>query len=615
MLRASHGARRVVAGLAGIAILGAKTTVLGESPPAPPPARTAWRQSETPRDPWRRPPGTTSGPAARPQVGSFTSVQVNVAPGGNNIFGDAANEPSIAVDPTNPNHIAIGWRQFDDVLSDFRQAGWAFSQDGGRTWTFPGVLTPGVFRSDPVLGYDASGRFYYSSLTVDGGMSCDLFVSMDGGRSWLGPNYAYGGDKQWIAVDRSGGIGHGNIYSSWSTAAGCCGTATFTRSTDGGWSFMYPMAVPSSPRWGSMDVGPDGAVYVAGAGSSRMLVAKSTTAQYPQYMPFFDFVSAVNLGGGVVAGTGWTSPNPAGLLGQVWVAVDPSSGPTAGWVYLLCSVDPPGADPMDVMFARSTNGGLTWSAPVRVNDDAAGSWQWFATMSVGPNGRIDAVWNDTRSSGVANISQLFYSSSSDGGTTWSPNTALSPQWNSHVGFPNQNKIGDYYHMISDRVGADLAWAATFNGEQDVWFLRIGDRDCNDNGVGDATDITLGTSTDWNYNGIPDECEGLQVSDAGSVATGVRLMQNVPNPFHPATSSAPTTAIAFEMPSAGGSARVQIYDVAGRLVRTLGGAVVAGRNSVAWDGTDARGEPVGAGVYIYRLVAPNRTDSRRLVLVR
>src|ERR1044071_3145406 len=54
--------------------------------------------------------------------GYFTSYQVNVDQNGNNIVGDAANEPSISVDPTNGNKIAIGWRQFDTWTSHFREA-------------------------------------------------------------------------------------------------------------------------------------------------------------------------------------------------------------------------------------------------------------------------------------------------------------------------------------------------------------------------------------------------------------------------------------------------------------------------------------------------------------
>ncbi len=142
----------------------------------------------------------------------FTSVQVNVDADGNNIVGDAANEPSIAVDPAHPNRMAIGWRQFDTVVDNFRQAGWGYSSNGGRTWIFPGVLERGVFRSDPVLEADADGTFYYNSLTTDGNTYwCNVFKSTNGGRTWDAGIYAYGGDKPWMAIDRTGGIGHGNI--------------------------------------------------------------------------------------------------------------------------------------------------------------------------------------------------------------------------------------------------------------------------------------------------------------------------------------------------------------------------------------------------------------------
>src|SRR5436305_8918135 len=89
------------------------------------------------------------------QFGAFTSFQVNVNASGQDILGDAANECSISVDPTNGNKMTIAWRQFNDVTSNFRQAGWGFTTDGGITWTIPGVLEYNVLRSDPVTNpYD-----------------------------------------------------------------------------------------------------------------------------------------------------------------------------------------------------------------------------------------------------------------------------------------------------------------------------------------------------------------------------------------------------------------------------------------------------------------------------
>ncbi len=94
----------------------------------------------------------------------YRSIQVNVDRYGCNIPADAANEPSIAIDPTDPRKVVIGWRQFDTIESSFRQAGYAYSHDGGHTWVFPGSLTPGVFGSDPVLDSDAAGTIYYLSI-------------------------------------------------------------------------------------------------------------------------------------------------------------------------------------------------------------------------------------------------------------------------------------------------------------------------------------------------------------------------------------------------------------------------------------------------------------------
>jgi hypothetical protein len=446
------------------------------------------------------------------RVDRYQSVQVNVDADGNNIVGDAANEPTIAIDPTNPNRMAIGWRQFDSIQSDFREAGWAYSRNNGRSWTFPGVLENNVFRSDPVLAADIEGNFYYYSLTVNSEYTCDMFKSTNGGESWIGPVPAYGGDKAWTAVDLTGGIGDGNIYAAWDYA-GCCGNNWFTRSLDAGLTYMAPIAIPLQPMWGTVAVGPDGEMFVAGraySSNSIFVVVRSTNAKDPAVPPTFDLAVQPNLGGALEYYLGSGSPNPAGLLGQVWIAVNPATGPNHGHVYMLSSVNPPGADPLDVKFIRSINGGSTWSSPLRVNDDPVGTnaWQWFGTLSVAPNGRLDAVWNDTREGPDYHWSRVRYSYSNDDGLTWAASVPITPVFNSHVGWPQQQKLGDYYHMISDNVGASLAYAATFNGEEDIYYVRIGDYDCNGNGVPDPQDIAGGTSTDVNQNGIPDECESV-----------------------------------------------------------------------------------------------------------
>jgi hypothetical protein len=454
-------------------------------------------------------------PAARLTRIAYTSVQVNVDANGDNIVGDAANEPTIAISPVDPNQIVICWRQFDSITSDFRQAGHAYSHDAGRTWTFPGVLDPNVFRSDPVLGTDPNGVFYFCSL--DESLYAQMFRSLDGGVSWSAPVFMFGGDKPWFTIDPTASVGRGNIYACWSM--GDYTDTPFTRSRDGGQTFDGPYSMQLTV-FGTLTVDPNGTVYVGGlyypyTPNSYTVITRSTDAKTAP-TPTFSINWGFSLGGALI---GWTKLNPEGLLGQLWIASDHSSGPTRGYLYALCSVQPSsGLDPLDVHFARSTDGGDTWSTPVRVNDDPSGTgaWQWFGTMSVAPNGRIDVVWNDTRndphSPSNPTYSELYYAYSTNAGQTWSRNMPITPPWRHGVGYPVQQKIGDYYHMISDNAAANLAYAATFNGEEDVYFVRIGD--CNHNGVHDGTDIANGTSTDFDSSGIPDDCEDCDSDGVG-----------------------------------------------------------------------------------------------------
>src|SRR5205814_689731 len=333
------------------------------------------------------------------QFGVFTSYQVNVDANGQNIIGDAANECSISVDPTDGNKRTIAWRQFNDVTSNFRQGGWGYTTDAGLTWTFPGVLHDNVFRSDPVTQSDAEGSFFYLSLRSDG------------------------------------------------------------------FSFFCE---------------------------------RSSNATIGGQTPTFDQVTPVDFGGELAFG----GINLAALTGMLFLAVDRSGGPTNNHIYMLASVVPPGRSTTDVMFVRSTDGGLTFSAPVKVNDDPVNpsKWHWFGMFAVAPNGRLDAVWYDTRNAANKTDSQLFYSWSTDGGVTWAPNVAVSDSFNPFEGYPNQSKIGDYITIVSDNGGGNVAYSATFNfnssrgqHEEDVYYVRVAPSTTGINLVSAASRLTHGAA--------------------------------------------------------------------------------------------------------------------------
>jgi hypothetical protein len=404
--------------------------------------------------------------------GAFTSYQVNVDLNGNNITGDAANEPSITVNPTNHDQMTIGWRQFDTVSSNFRQAGWGYTTNGGVSWTFPGVLEEGVFRSDPVLSANSEGNLFYLSLLTT--FFDTMFRSLNGGQSWTNLGPATGGDKQWLTIDNTNSVGHGFQYQYWSTAGNNYPGRQFSRSIDDGFTWEDPVSIPNSPVWGTLDVDTGGNLYLAGVNFDTGLIwcERSTNAKNSAVTPTFSQSAIVNLGGDIGSGE---LINPAGLVGQIFLVVDKSGTSTNNNVYLLASVLPTGSTTgSDVKFVRSTDAGLTFSLPHRVNDDPINhsKWHWLAALSVAPNGRLDAIWLDTRNAANNTDSQLFYSYSHDAGVTWSPNVAASAPFNPFLGYPNQNKMGDYITIVSDDTGADVAYCATFNGEEDVYYVRV-----------------------------------------------------------------------------------------------------------------------------------------------
>ncbi|HNW72905.1 MAG TPA: T9SS type A sorting domain-containing protein [Bacteroidales bacterium] len=558
-------------GLAGLFLL-LPCLMIGQNRPLPATDR-ARTHHEIPDQPYLAPGVKKSAPSHRNDEPGFFTTQVNVDANGNNIEGDAANEPSIAVDPNNPDRMVIGWRQFDNVGSNFRQAGYGYSTDGGLSWTFPGVIEPGIFRSDPVLDFDKEGNFYYNSLNSDNGVyTCKVFKSIDGGATWDAGTPAYGGDKQWMVIDRTNGPGSDNIYSFWTKYYSSCNPGAFTRSTNNGSSFEPCIEVDGEPYWGTMDFGPDGELYIAGGGIwDGFVVVKSSTAQIPGGSVGWDFSNQVDMDGYM---TGQASVNPVGIMGQANICVDRSNGPGRGNVYVLGSLARlSNTDPGDVMFARSTDGGMTFSPPVRLNNDASMvNYQWFGTMAVAPNGRIDVIWLDTRDDLPGSLySDLYYCYSDDQGTSWSINKRLSDTFNPLTGFPQQDKMGDYFDMVSDDIGAHLAWANTLNGEQDVYYTHI----------------------------IP-QIVGVEDPGAGRESAGLSIR---PNPFRE------TALIQFSLPSKG-NVRLEICNIYGSVVKTL----VSGEKPAGIHTLSLRGENLSTGCYFCRLTYGEQSTVQKLVKV-
>jgi len=109
---------------------------------------------------------------------------------------------------------------------------------------------------------------------------------------------------------------------------------------------------------------------------------------------------------------------------------------------------------------------------------------------------------------------------------------------------------------------------------------------------------------------PAEAGTITAVSEDAIPQSYRLYPNTPNPFNP------TTSIRYDVPASGGVVTLHIYDVSGRLVRTLlDGPQTAGQKTVSWNGRDNRGRGVASGVYFYRLRAPGYQRTLKMVLVQ
>jgi hypothetical protein len=153
-----------------------------------------------------------------------------------------------------------------------------------------------------------------------------------------------------------------------------------------------------------------------------------------------------------------------------------------------------------------------------------------------------------------------------------------------------DEVADLYNGGGDVVSAD----ATTSGEQ--WSAT----------VTPFSSTAMGTSASSDTVTIDG---GPPVGAGDGVPSQTALMQNHPNPFNP------TTTIEYSL-DAGGSVSLRVYDVSGRLVRTLvEGEKGPGAHAEVWNGRNDRGEAVSTGVYFYRLRAGEKVLTRKAVLLK
>jgi hypothetical protein len=283
--------------------------------------------------------------------------------------------------------------------------------------------------TDPNADFDTKGRVYQTTLPFNafwqGGLhpngEIDVSYSDDMGRHWAKANdgqaldrtnnqtslsFGHVEDKQWIAVNHIVGSPYqDHVYAMWTTFNGANGNGkimvSVMRDRDTlKFSKAVMLSTPSATTPGNTfvypSIGPDGTVYVAFEGGFDLNKNKVghiyVTKSTDDGRTWGPFVAAAS-----------PIENPLGYFPPTnfrdGILENFAASPTyPGHLYLTYENWDPVANHSDVYFTQSTNGGTTWSTPALVNDDAnTGSTDQFQpSVAAGPNGAVAIAFYDRR---------------------------------------------------------------------------------------------------------------------------------------------------------------------------------------------------------------------------
>jgi hypothetical protein len=194
-------------------------------------------------------------------------------------------------------------------------------------------------------------------------------------------------------------------------------------------------------------------------------------------------------------------------------------------------------------------------------------------------------------------------------------------WWDYDGGPGGKGVVFFAQIVSDQSGETGNFRSVVDGysyHHITTSFNPETQDCevDFDGRVEATANEIAAALDWIFDGeIPTFCTPCRIpGDApdagGAVAVKVnRLYQNEPNPFNP------RTAIRFSVASRG-PVELSIYDVGGRLVKTLVDKPMdVGLHTVVWDGTDNKGHRIGSGIYWSQLEVGDYLSNKKMVLLK
>jgi hypothetical protein len=396
--------------------------------------------------------------------------------GSGRVFPGVEVEPSLAIDPTNPLHLVGAWQQDRWSSGGANGIGTAASFDGGATWTTStprlGQCTGGSDAynraTDPWVTIAADGTPYLFALVFSSTSPRNAMVatrSNDGGLTWGEPSVVRADDDPSVFNDKNSitadPLDPGRVYAVWDRLTGVdtptepttTGPIWFARTTDGAWEparAIYDPGPDSQTIASYIVVLPDGTLVnvfdlITATSSNRPTNAVAVIRSTDKGLTWSDAtVIAPMRGQGVQDPYNRVFIRSGTNLPQI--AVDRASGALyVVWqdYFLDTGVD-------GVLLVSSLDGGVTWSAPRRVN--SAPQAAFTPNVAVASDGTVGVMYYDLRNVRAADADAFrvtpWLATSRDGGMIWD-DEALSEPFNLRPALlQNAYFLGDYQSIAA-----------------------------------------------------------------------------------------------------------------------------------------------------------------------
>ncbi|MEO0225609.1 MAG: FlgD immunoglobulin-like domain containing protein [candidate division WOR-3 bacterium] len=494
----------------------------------------------------------------------------------------------------NQNEVCIAvWKNyvfayFNDYRIPTVHAFFARSTNGGLNWE-PNFQMPqdsvSTYMGDPSVAVDDTGNLFLCCCDF-GRNKVFLTRSTNFGTSWLPTQYVSPGitaiDKSWVGVKGK------NVYVVWDLGPDPVRHIYLTKSTNRGVTFgpvvRVDNATSGAARWGPIPRElADGTVLVSWGCDTRsgidtvngIYCARSTDGG----STFTDIL---------VTNTKFrqTSGNP-----RLFTLPPLESSPTFPQDVYTVFNDGPARSSTDrinlnIYFCRSTNGGQSWLARIKINDDSTSTrdtmQQFMPWMAVDYRGWLHAIWYDgRRHQPGSNRYDVYYAYSSNRGVTWARNERITD-----TSFVMNAFCGDYIGLYTDSFYVYAAWCDTRNSSTapDIYFSR---RPLPGTNIEERS-LLVKTRT------------GLKIS---------------PNPMSDLT-RIEITDVQLQTVKSEQEILLKIYDRTGRLVKSC--AIAAHRRqsptAVTWDGRDDTGQRVASGVYFCELIIGDWQTRQKVIVI-